>query len=645
MTWVKNIQSVLTLASALLLVASLFPGMSAAAYLSVACGSYFALQTAWQSLRERQIDVNFLMVFAAAGAVGVGQIFDAAVLLFLFSLSSTLEAMAMAKTKSAIAGLIKLRPKEAIRIGDTGDESVLLEALIVGDLVRVRPFDVIPLDGIVFDGSGTVDQSVMTGESMPVAKGPGDKVLGGTQNLDSMFSMTVSAISTESTLESIVKIVGEAQEHKASGERISVWFGQRYTVFVIGAFLVSLAVRCVLGHPFHDAFSKSLTLLVALSPCALVISTPATTLSALAWAARHGMLIRGGEFIERLGRVTTIAVDKTGTLTVGKPVLSEVCVCSKEHQLALSSIESCSGTNACWVHGGEPSAEAKEILRFAAAAEQYSSHPLAESVVKAAREWRIDLPEATSNRDVAGLGVIAQVDGQEVRIGQRRFFEGEGSSLPASFLTHIDQIQASGMTVAVVAIGDRFAALGLRDSPRPEASKFLQEVKSEGIDRIVMITGDNQQTAQAIADELGLREVRAGLLPEDKAAVLSELAKDADVMMIGDGINDAPSLAMASVGVAMGGLGSDITLNAADIVLMEDRLDRVAQVLRLGKMTVKTIKVNLIFAAGVIVTLTAFSLFARLQLPFAVIGHEGSTVIVILNGLRLLNGPGVARTA
>lgn len=643
---IRDFQSLLTILCGITLIGSFVVAGTVLPYLSVAFGAYFALKAAYRSLSEKSLDVNFLMVFAAIGAVVVGHVREAAVLLFLFSLSGTLESYAMSRTKSAIEGLIKLRPETAIRIGASGDETVSVSALQVGDRVRVRPFEQIPVDGEVASGTSAVNQAAMTGESEPVPKALGDRVLAGTQNLDGMLVVSATAAIGDTTLEKIVNLVQEAQEHKASGERISHWFGQRYTLFVIAVFIVSLVVRLAFQQPANDALYAALTLLVALSPCALVISTPASTLSALAWAAHHGTLIRGGAFIEEVARIDTIALDKTGTLTEGKPKLVEICVCAPVAE-AVGGPSICKEEEACWHGRGSLSDEATEALRIAAAAEQYSSHPIAEAIVRAARELKVDIPEATEHSAIPGMGVSAVVDGEPVMIGQRRFFEEHGG-VPPDFVPHVEELHEQGLTVVVLEHSGTMAALGLRDAPRPETSKVLRELEGMGVTHIAMITGDTVHTAQAVAAEVGVHEVHAGLMPQDKSRiVLDMIASGSRVMVVGDGINDAPCLAEAHVGVAMGGLGSDVALNAADIVLMHDRLEALPPLMRLGRMTGRIIRANLIFSATVIAGLAVSTLvFTKLapghanwMLPFAVVGHEGSTVLVILNGLRLLRGP------
>lgn len=629
----RRIQAVLTVVCGVFAFLGFFVWEPWTAYIAIAAGGYFAIRTAIESLMAREVDVNLLMILAAIGAIVVGHPEDAAALLFLFALSGTLETFAMAKTESAIDGLIKLRPDRAVRLIEGGQEVIPVEQLVAGDHIRIASFENIPTDGIVISGESSVNKAAMTGESEPEAISNGSSVLGGTQNLEGMFVMEVTVPTSQSALEKIVTLVKDAQENKASGERISQWFGEKYTFFVIGAFLLSFLVRMFLvRQPFGEAIYGAIVLLVALSPCALVISTPATTLSALAWAARNGILVRGGEFLERIGRITTVALDKTGTLTSGKPKLIEVCVCVP----VTVGDKVCLEENSCWHGGPEITDEAAAMLRAAATAEQYSSHPIAEAVVRAARELKLDIPEALEMKDEPGKGVYARTPEGEIWVGQLRFFE----NLPEEFVVHVRDLQERGQTVAVLRFNEKFAALGLRDEPRPEAGAFLDALRQTGIADYWVLTGDTEATAQAVGKELGLTQIRAGLLPAEKEEVIAELANQKkEVLMVGDGINDAPSLSRASVGIAMGGLGSDIALNAADIVLMQDKLSRIPELVRVGRRTNAVIRANLIFATSVIMALTISSFFFKLPLPVAVIGHEGSTVLVILNGLRMLRGP------
>ncbi|MBL8039864.1 MAG: cation-translocating P-type ATPase, partial [Chthonomonas sp.] len=392
---------------------------------------------------------------------------------------------------------------------DRGDQEIPVASLAVGDLVRVLPFNQIPTDAVVESGTSEVNEAAMTGESVPVNKFAGDRILAGTQNLSGMFVARVTAASGETTLEKIVNLVSEAQENKASGERISVWFGQRYTFFVVAAFAVSLGVRFLAGQQTHDAFYGALTLLVALSPCAVVISTPATTLSALAWAARHGMLIRGGEFIELAGRIDAIALDKTGTLTTGRPELVEICVCERVPAGAAVAVRLGDACNddGCWHGTPQMSPAATHILQFAAAAEQYSTHPIAEAITEAARARQIAVPEATQQQAHSGLGVEAIIEGVRVRVGQRRFFETQHDQFEPEFATKIERMQQKGMTVAVLEVEGRLAALGLRDHVRGESFAVVRELEELGVNPIAILTGDTAQTAGAVAEEVKVSEV------------------------------------------------------------------------------------------------------------------------------------------
>lgn len=647
MALLKNLQLVLTGLCGIALLLCFLPGASSLAFASVLFGSYYALKTSFDSLRHRQVDVNLLMVVAAIGAVAVGQPKDAAALLFLFSLSSTLESYTMARTRSAIEGLVKLRPAEALRINNGVEERIKVEKIELGDLIRIPSFETVPVDGEIVEGNSSLNQAAMTGESVAVSKTVGDKVLAGTQNLEGMLLTKATSVVGNSTLDKIVHLVDDAQKNKASGERISAWFGQTYTFFVLGVFILSLGIRYFLHVPFSDSLYQSLTLLVALSPCALVISTPATTLSALAWSAKNGILIRGGEFIERAGAITMVAVDKTGTLTVGRPELVEICVCDGKPLLALARSNTTStggaavcGEEGCWLKGSLMSETARRLLALAAGAEKYANHPVAEAVMHAAKSLGVDVLEAGQHQTVPGLGITATVDGQTVRIGQTKYLESEKIDLPPEFLIHVEKLQKQGMTVALLAVGDSLAALGFMDIARPEAKEFINQLHSAGVKQVTMLTGDTPETAYAVAAQVGVDQVQAGLLPDQKSAAVKKLGENGEfVMMVGDGINDAPSLAGASIGVAMGGLGSDVALNAADIVLMNDNLSRIPLIIKLGRRTNGIIRANLTFAISVILTLTVLSLFTHLPLPIAVIGHEGSTVLVILNGLRLLRGP------
>jgi len=617
-------------------------GWVAPAYVAVVAGAPFALAAAFRSVRRKALDVNVLMIVAGAGSVALGHVLEAGILFFLFSLAATLEEFAMSRTQSAIEALVALRPDSALVLVGGEERTVAVADLRRGDRIRVNPFSQVPIDAVVLQGESTVDNSSMTGESEPVSVGEGAMVFAGTQNLGGSFEALVEAEMGSTQLDKVVALVKEAQESKGSGEKVSHWFGKTFTQAVMVACVVSFLVRILVGQDLMAAAYGSLALLVALSPCALVISVPATTLSALAWAARRGMLVRGGRVIELLGKITTVALDKTGTLTLGKPRLAELCVCATE-AVAVASKSHCQEGGACW-RGGAMSSGAKEVLAMAAAVEQYSDHPIAEAIKVAAREQGCELPEATQVVVRPGYGVEANLDGAEVRIGQARFFE----DMPARLRESADAMRDKGMTVAILNSGEDFAVLGLQDTIRQEAPASIRRFRDLGISRIAMLTGDNERTAHSVAAEADISEVHALLLPQDKEAWIRETeAAGERVLFVGDGINDAPSLTRASVGVGMGGLGSDIALQSSSVVLMHNDLGRIADLIRLGRRANRVVTANLVFAGTIVVLLTLMTFVLErwwpehrnLVLPLAVMGHEGSTAIVALNGIRLLRGP------
>lgn len=602
----------LTLGCFVALAVCFIPGLAWMAYVSILFGSVFALGSAWDSLRHRQLDVNLLMVLAAVGAIMVGRPEDAAVLLFLFSLSSTLEEFALGKTKAAIAALVQLRPQRALRVRDGVAEEVPVEELIVGDFVRVNSFERLPADGVVVSGESSVDASAMTGESQPVPVGIGHDVMGGTQNLEGTLTVEVSRRVGDSALDRIVGLVEDAQENKASGERISAWFGQWYTILVLVAFGVSLGVRLWLGQGWDSAFYSALVLLVGMSPCALVISVPASTLSALAHAARRGILVRGGAYIEAAAKVDYVAVDKTGTLTVGRPEMISGWVFSSDGLLD-------------W-------REVPDFMRRVAAVEAGSSHPLARALVRSVDES----VEGVEVRTIPGKGLVGTVDGQEIWVGNDRLLLEHGFDIPMEIQAKAEEEKSQGRTMVYAAGSGHVALATFADEIRREAKGVLEDLRSLGVKEVVMLTGDKPETAAIVAREVGIDRVDAALLPEDKVTHIQELARKGSVLMVGDGVNDAPSLAQATIGVAMGGLGSDVALEAADVVLASDQLNRIPELIRLGRRTKGVILANLVIAGTVIVALILGSFVVKLPLPVAVIAHEGSTLLVILNGLRLL---------
>ncbi len=591
----------------------------------VFCG-FYGVKSAFASLRERTLDVDLLMVLAALGAAVVGAPFEGALLLFLFSFSNVLQRYAMERTQRAIESLLTLRPDRALKKFGGRTEAVPVDSLVVGDTVVVRPGELLPVDGRVSEGSSSVDESSLTGESMPVSKAVGAVVFAGTMNQSGALEVTVTRKSEDSTLARMVELVAEAQAEKSNTQRFLEKAEQGYAAGVIGfTALVFLIPWMAMGDSFSEAFYRAMTLMVVASPCALVISTPATVLSAIGGAARRGILIKGGAHLEVAARVDIVAIDKTGTLTTGKPAVTDVIVQGATVPLTRD----------------RPGPEARALLAIAAAVEAKSEHPLAAAIVKGANEHGIEIPVARGFQSTPGKGAEASIEGGRYVIGSGRFFKESGASGMDAFEEATALLQAKGKTC--VWLGERGAeslqvrgVLALADTLRPEARDFAARLHSQGVRKIVMLTGDQEAVARAIAEESGVDEYRAALLPADKVAAIRQLKTEGTVMMIGDGVNDAPALATANLGVAMGAAGTDVAMETADVVLMGDRLENIPLMLGMARHARRVLTQNLTFAGGVIVVLIAAALGFNLALPLGVVGHEGSTVIVCLNGLRLL---------
>jgi len=580
---------------------------------SYATGGWFGAIEGLQALRERTLDVNVLMVIAALGAAAIGEWPEGAILLFLFSLSGTLEEFAMGRTQQAIRALMQLRPDTALVRRDGWEMLVPVEQLRRGDIVLVKPGERIPSDGIVVAGESAVDQSPITGESIPVTRRSGDPVYAGTVNQQGALEIQVTRLANETTLAKIIKLVAEAQSERAPTQRLIDTFGDRYALSVIaGSLLLMVVPMLLLDWPFRESFYRAMTLLVVASPCALVISTPASILSAIANAARHGILFKGGAHLENLSNVRVIVFDKTGTLTTGKPEVTDV--------LPLDG-------------GCTPD----ELLRLAASVEQRSEHPLAAAVVRAAWERGLRLDEVSEVKAVPGLGVHARVNGDSVSIGNERLFAQQGEKVAADLADQLARLEMAGKTTMIISNGHVQGIIAVADQVRPSARQVIARLKRLGIDKIVILTGDNLQVAKAIAAQLGIDEVHAELLPEDKVRIVKELAaRHGKVAVVGDGVNDAPALATATVGIAMGAAGTDVALETADVVLMADDLSRLPHALALSRQARRIIRPNRGFAGLVILTLIASTLLGHLLLPVGVVGHEGSTLVVVSNGLRLL---------
>ena len=583
------------------------------------------VKSAIASLREKVLDVDVLMVLAALGAALVGAPFEGALLLFLFAFSNVLQRYAMERTHRAIESLLKLRPDTAsVKRGGAVIE-VRVEDLQIGETVVVKPGGQIPVDGVLSEGETHVDESSLTGESMPVTKHAGSKLFAGTINQSGGIELTVTKRSDDSALARMVKLVAEAQAEKSQAQRFlekaEQWYAMGVILFTIGVFLVPWLLW---GETFGTAFYRAMTIMVVASPCALVISTPATVLSAIGGAARRGILIKGGSHLERASTIDIVAVDKTGTLTVGKPSLTEIVM-----------------SQGAVAFGSELPAEAKELLRIAAALESKSEHPLARAIIQAAEKTGIGAPPASAFQSTVGKGAEATVEGKRYVIGSERWFRENQAAGFAALSENSKPLLEKGRTCVWMGLRDgdsvtALAVLAMADTIRPEARELTAQLHRHGVKKVVMLTGDHRLVAKTIADEAGIDEVRAELLPEDKLRVIGELKKEGRVMMVGDGVNDAPALATSDLGVAMGGAGTDVAMETADVVLMGDRLENIPLLLSHSRRARRVLIQNLTLASAVIFFLIIAALGFALPLPIGVIGHEGSTVIVCLNGLRLL---------
>jgi Cd2+/Zn2+-exporting ATPase len=580
-------------------------------------GGTFATRKAVVDLRHGRVNVDLLMVTAAIGAACIGAWAEGAVLLALFSTSNALEHHALERTRRSVRALMELSPEVAtvLRADLPGGEAVVpVEELRPDDVVLVRPGERVAVDGVVVAGLSACDQAAITGESLPVEKRPGDSVFAGTINTTGAIRVRVTKLAQESTLAKIIGFVESAREQKSQTQRFTDAFEGKYAIGVIAfSALVAVVPWLFFGVEFGDSFYRAMTLLVVASPCALVISTPASTLSALANAARHGILFKGGGYLEDAGLVRIVAFDKTGTLTEGRPRLTDV--------VPLMG----------WDEG--------ELLRRAASAERLSEHHLGQAIVTAAGERGQPLEEPRDFRAVPGKGIVAHVDGAEVAVGNEALFAEFGARTDGA-VEVVERLRAEGKTTMLV--GDRCGVQGVlavADVVRPAAAGVLWSLGQLGIVRTVMLTGDNRRVADAIARPLGIDEVEADLLPEEKLTTIRRLMADGPVAMVGDGVNDAPALATATLGVAMGGAGTDVALETADVVLMADDLTKLPYAIALSRRTRRTIVQNLTFSLSVIVVLVTAALTIGIPLPLGVVGHEGSTIVVVLNGLRLLRTP------
>ena len=593
-------------------------------------GGYYLLREAIDNLRLRRLEIDALMLVAAAGAAALDKWAEGALLLVLFSLGHALEHYAMDRARRAISALADLAPPTAeVRRAGLVSE-VPIGDLMLGDKVIVRPNARIPADGFVTSGRSSVDQAPITGESVPVDKvavadvalattrpqtvADENRVFAGTINGNGALEVQVTRRAADSTLARLVGMVAEAETQKSPTQRFTDRFERIFVPVVLGGVFLLLFAFLVIDEPFGDSFYRAMAVLVAASPCALAIATPAAVLSGVARAARGGVLVKGGGPLERLGSLKAIAFDKTGTLTVSKPELTDTIPA--------------------------PGATEHDLLTFAIALEQLSDHPLAAAVV---RDGLIrlgagaEIPQAHDLRSITGHGLVARLDGEEVFLAKAAlFYDIAGPPLPESLRATAVELEQQGRTTVVLRKdGHYLGVLGLMDQPRPEAASVIARLRRIGITRMIMISGDNQRVVDAVARTVGLDEALGNLLPEDKVAAIKRLRDENPVAMVGDGVNDAPAMANASVGIAMGAAGSDVALETADVALMGDDLGRLPFAIGLSRATSRIIRQNLWISLGMVAVLVPATLFG-LQLGAAVVFHEGSTLLVVANALRLL---------
>ncbi|WP_316570125.1 heavy metal translocating P-type ATPase [Neobacillus sp. YIM B06451] len=561
------------------------------------------------TIEDKELNVEMLMVFAAIGSAIIGYWAEGAILIFIFAVSGALETYTMNKSHKEISSLMELQPEEALLITSSGERRVRVSELAVGDAILVKPGERVPADGIIDKGESSIDQAAITGESIPVIKGLRDEVFAGTVNLTGAITVKVTKASNETLFHKIIQLVQSAQSEKSPSQLFIERFEGRYVKVVLAVVALMMIVpHFALGWSWQESFYRAMILLVVASPCALVASIMPATLSAISNGARHGILVKGGVHLENLSNLNAIAFDKTGTLTKGKPEVTEFVI-------------------------GEGFSE-RDLLWKTASIENQSNHPLAKAIVGFAKNrFEKEMIQPDKMEDMPGWGISAEISGESWKIGKAGFI-GEGAAVLGG--ERAEQLAAQGNTLVYISVnGVPAGMLALKDVVREKAMAAIGELEQEGV-YTVMLTGDSETTAKAIAAESGVDEYFAECLPEEKVDKLKGLMKRFNtVAMVGDGINDAPALATANVGIAMGE-GTDVALETADIVLMKNDLPKIAEAIRLSRRMNRIIKQNVVFSILVIMVLIASNFLQVLDLPYGVIGHEGSTILVILNSLRLL---------
>jgi heavy metal translocating P-type ATPase len=587
--------------------------------LFLACYAAGGWEPGWaglQALRDKSLDVDLLMVVAAIGAAAIGQVLDGGLLIVIFATSGALEAVATQRTADSVRGLLDLAPDTATRLTATGEESVETAALRVGDVILVRPGERVGADGEVIEGASEIDQATITGEGMPVAKAVGDEVFAGTSNGTGALRVRVDRPAADTVIARIVTMVEEASATKAKTQLFIEKVEQRYSVAMVAATVALFVIPLLFGADVQATLLRAMTFMIVASPCAVVLATMPPLLAAMANAGRHGVLVKSAVVMEQLGNITTVALDKTGTLTEGTPRLAEIRVLPDRTAL-----------------------HDKDLLALAASAERPSEHPLAQAVVSAAHDAGLALRHVQDFTSTPGRGITARVDGHLIEIGSPAHLlpAGEGDLATAAIVTELEE---SGQTAVIVRLdGTPAGVLGIADRLRPAAPAAVAAITALTGTAPILLTGDNRRAAALLASQVGISDVRADLLPAGKVDAVRALEQAGQrVLLVGDGVNDAPALAAAHTGIAMGRTGSDLALDTADAVIVHDDLSTIPAVIALSRRARRVVTANLAIAATFITVLVIWDLAWHLPLPLGVLGHEGSTIVVGLNGLRLLRG-------
>lgn len=571
-------------------------------------------------VEDKQLDVDLLMVIAALGAASLGLwkqeyslIIDGAILILIFALSGALESFAMKRTERNIRQLMAVTPDTARIICNNAEQNIPIEQLKIGDQVIVKPGELIPTDAIITEGCSSINQASITGESIPVEKSIGDQVFAGTLNGQGVLRLNVHQPPESSLIQRVIRLVEQAQTDAPPSQEFIEKFERGYAfVIVIFGIILAILPPIFFAWDWETTIYRALVFLVVASPCALMAAIMPTLLSGIANGAQQGILFKNGAQLEKIGQVSAIAFDKTGTLTTGKLEVVDVVTV--------------------------PDVSTEKLLQFAAALESVSEHPVGTAITEAASQQNLQWQTAVKVEAKVGQGITGEVFGQTVLVGKEQFICQEISLKNNSLKHKSEELEQQGKTVVWVTVESELLGLiAVADTVRPEAKATINQLKQLGIEKIVMLTGDNQRTADSVAQQLGINQVYANLLPEDKLNVIRSFQKKGEtVAMVGDGINDAPALALANVGIAMAGVGTDVALETADIVLMSGCLDRLVKAINLGRRSQKIVKQNIIFALSFILLLLVANFAGQINLPIGVFGHEGSTVLVTLSGLRLL---------